>query len=710
MATNIVNYDVRVKNSTKIVTQFNTINTTINQTVVAADKLNKSIKQTKSDKLVGVCKKYVELGNAISSVTKVGYEFQSKMADLSAATGSSEEKIKKLSVSSQLLGVTSGLGASKIAESYTTIANCIDTSKMSVKELDEIQKKSIVLSQASGLSLNQCSSSLASNLKSFGVAASESNRFINVLAAGAKASKLDVNVLSDSLSAVGSVANKLGVNVESASGAVGVLNGMNLKGAKAGDELGAILSTMSDKLGTDFSNVSMADALDSLGPKVNDISYLTSVFGEEHAKTAQYLIQNSQAVDELTNKVTQSSVATDQAAIKTQTWAHRQEIFQAGIDGVKTVLTNLTGGCGAFANMIAQTAGEVENVISIVSGVKDVFGTVKSFFSSFGKSSDDVNKNKLSVKSYSKEMKKLSKSVGGNQRKFGSLMTKMKGFGKGLKAKSLGRITKKMKSMRKAIVGIAKAQKLKQLWDGIAAAKAKVMAVSQMVMNASMWACPVTWIVVGIIALVAVIYLLMTKVSGLSTLWSAAVNFMKHCFLGYICVIKLGFVTFLNGFMMGIDKLRIGWIKFKMAMGWGNQEENEKSLADLEANIEKRKKCIKEAANDVNEHAKAAYDSKNMVHLGWKKDESEEKEGSKVTSNGSEADTQTESISNQTIQTSSQKIVSGGNDDKKKQININLNSLVDKIIFNGTLEEKAQDLEEQVTRIIHRVLLEANRI
>ena len=63
--------------------------------------------------------------------------------------------------------------------------------------------------------------------------------------------------------------------------------------------------------------------------------------------------------------------------------------------------------------------------------------------------------------------------------------------------------------------------------DGIAAGAARVWAAAQWVMNASLWASPVTWIVVGIIALIAVIVLIATKTDWFSKAWNASWSWIK---------------------------------------------------------------------------------------------------------------------------------------------------------------------------------------
>lgn len=63
--------------------------------------------------------------------------------------------------------------------------------------------------------------------------------------------------------------------------------------------------------------------------------------------------------------------------------------------------------------------------------------------------------------------------------------------------------------------------------DKVAAAGARMWAAAQWVMNASLWASPITWIVVGIIALVAVIVLIAVKTDWFSRAWRASWSWIK---------------------------------------------------------------------------------------------------------------------------------------------------------------------------------------
>ena len=63
--------------------------------------------------------------------------------------------------------------------------------------------------------------------------------------------------------------------------------------------------------------------------------------------------------------------------------------------------------------------------------------------------------------------------------------------------------------------------------DKVAAGAARVWSAAQWLMNASLWASPVTWIVVGILLLIGVIILIATKTTWFQRAWKAAWGWIK---------------------------------------------------------------------------------------------------------------------------------------------------------------------------------------
>ncbi|HEY9414339.1 MAG TPA: hypothetical protein VIQ30_06245, partial [Pseudonocardia sp.] len=63
--------------------------------------------------------------------------------------------------------------------------------------------------------------------------------------------------------------------------------------------------------------------------------------------------------------------------------------------------------------------------------------------------------------------------------------------------------------------------------DKVAAGAARVWSAAQWLMNASLWASPVTWIVIGILLLIAVIVLIATKTDWFQRAWRASWKWIK---------------------------------------------------------------------------------------------------------------------------------------------------------------------------------------
>ena len=148
--------------------------------------------------------------------------------------------------------------------------------------------------------------------------------------------------------------------------------------------------------------------------------------------------------------------------------------------------------------------------------------------------------------------------------------------------------------------------KVMALWAGIVTTAKWAWAAAQGALSASMWACPITWIVAGVIALIAVIAYLCYKIEGWGSLWEGVVGFMKYTFYAYVDGVKLYFSTLINGIMIGLDKIKLGWYKFKEACGIGNSEENKAAIAAINADVEARQKAIVDGAKSVVDNARKA--------------------------------------------------------------------------------------------------------
>ncbi|MDR0266386.1 MAG: hypothetical protein LBJ04_24450 [Sphingobacterium sp.] len=233
---------------------------------------------------------------------------------------------------------------------------------------------------------------------------------------------------------------------------------------------------------------------------------------------------------------------------------------------------------------------------------------------------------------------------------------------------------------------------------------------AQWLLNAALTMNPIGLVIATIIALIAVIGYVAYKTDGWGKQWESIVNFMKYTFMAYVESVKLYFSTLVNGIMMGIDKIKLGWYKFKEAVGMGDSEENKAFINQLNQDIEDRKNAIVGGAEKVAEYAQKAKDSLKW-ELSWN---SERSLGDMVGGLKAKLGIGT----NDQLQN----MVGGGNDATKlgdgkatndaiatggtrnSTVNIKFNDMVGSMIFQGDFSEKKGEFEREVTAIFARML------
>ncbi|MEG1649954.1 MAG: phage tail tape measure protein, partial [Rikenellaceae bacterium] len=353
-----------------------------------------------------------KMGAAVTQITTPFIEFEQSMADLSAITGIAGSELAALGKIAREVGISSGLGATGAVDAFKLLASQIDVSKIGMGGLIELQNKTITLAQASGMSLTDAANSMAGTINQFGLEASEASRVINVLAAGSKYGAAEIPELAMSFKVVGAAANAAGLSVEQTAGAIEVLSKNNLKGAEAGTALRNIMLKMQTSMGIDFRNTTLTEALDKLRPKLRDATYLSSLFGMENVAAAQFLITNADAVKEMTDRVTNTSVATEQAAISTDTWSHRLKIQTAYINDTFMTITenskgilnflqlgsNLSNIFLSFSPLLSAIGSGFKAVGAGLSGVNNVLKATKAL--TIAMRAGDMIKYAEAVKSY----------------------------------------------------------------------------------------------------------------------------------------------------------------------------------------------------------------------------------------------------------------------------------------------------------------------
>lgn len=313
------------------------------------------------------------VADGLKSLATPAIQFEQSMHDLSAITGSVGDELEELTKAAREVGAESGLGASESARAFSVLAGQID---VPIESLKTLQKQTILLAQAGALPLEEAANAVAGTINQFGLEADEASRVVNVLAAASRAGGAEVTDISESFKVAGAAAASAGVSVEETAGALEILAQNNTKGSEAGIALRNMLVSMQAQLGIDISKTGFAGGLDiirkdlsSMGSQVERTTYLAKVFGRQNIVAAQYLLDNADAVRDMTKAVTGTQSAQEQAAIRTNTWAHKIEVARAKIADLSITITNATGGLLPFGALLTEQLVPLAQIVPLISGI-----------------------------------------------------------------------------------------------------------------------------------------------------------------------------------------------------------------------------------------------------------------------------------------------------------------------------------------------------
>ena len=137
------------------------------------------------------------------------------------------------------------------------------------------------------------------------------------------------------------------------------------------------------------------------------------------------------------------------------------------------------------------------------------------------------------------------------------------------------------------------------IWQGIVAGATAVWTGAQWLLNAALAANPVGLIIAGIVLLIALIGYVVYKTDGWGKAWKHTVNGAKLLWQTYVSYVKAQWDTLVNGLMIGINKVQVGWYKFKNAVGLGDENANNSIINQLNEDTENRKEQISKSWGEV---------------------------------------------------------------------------------------------------------------
>lgn len=177
------------------------------------------------------------IGTAATSVAATFEESMSKVEAISGATG---EEMKALTDKAIEMGAKTKFSAKESADAFTYMAMAGWDAEQMIEGISGIMS----LAAADGLDLATTSDIVTDALTAFGLQASDSAHFADVLAQASSSANTNVSLLGESFKYIGPVAGSLGMSVEDVSLALGLMANSGIKGSQAGTALRASLTNL----------------------------------------------------------------------------------------------------------------------------------------------------------------------------------------------------------------------------------------------------------------------------------------------------------------------------------------------------------------------------------------------------------------------------------------------------------------------------------
>ena len=237
--------------------------------------------------------------------------------------------------------------------------------------------------------------------------------------------------------------------------------------------------------------------------------------------------------------------------------------------------------------------------------------------------------------------------------------------------------------------------------------------------NLAFLANPITLIIAGIIALIAIIAYCIVGVSGWGKAWEYTVQGMKYSWEAFVENFQLLWTVAKNTFMVGIDACKLAWYKFKEAVGLGDSTENQAMINKIQNDLQERAKSVTEGykkANEAGEKAKEAFgkawDSLEFKSFKEVKDGLMGKLGMKTESSPAPG---VSPIMGETTATTGEgtktkdNIVSGGT--RQTHINIQIGNVgTDTKVYVSSVREGVENFGEMVKEELLRVVNSINQM
>lgn len=361
-----------------------------------------NFKNKASKAVTDAAKKVAALGVAAVGAfaafsVKSGMDFEAQMSKVQAISGATATEVATLTAKAKEMGAKTKFSATESAQALEYMAMAGWKADQMVSGLPGIMN----LAAASGEDLAEVSDIVTDALTAFGLKASDSAHFADVLAKASSSSNTNVSLMGNTFQYVAPVAGALGYSIEDTAVAIGLMANAGIKGEKAGTALRGALTNLakpSDQVAgyMEALGVSLTDTQGNVKPLSTLMVDLRQKFaGLTDAQKAEYaagiagkeamsgLLAIVNASDTDFNNLTQAIADSDGTAQKMadtmnnnlsgQLTLLKSAVEGAGITFYEAIAGKATGAVTALSNKISQWQSD-GSIDAVAEKVGVVFG------------------------------------------------------------------------------------------------------------------------------------------------------------------------------------------------------------------------------------------------------------------------------------------------------------------------------------------------
>jgi TP901 family phage tail tape measure protein len=258
------------------------------------------------------------IGAAVSDGIGIMRRFEVAMDDLQAIVGLSAEQMGYFRDQSVEFAKRFGETPEAIIEAFKLAGSAKPELLESQEALAAFTEQALTLSKAAKMDLGETISSLTTIMNANGASADETARYINVLAAGSQKGAKEVDFLAKAFEKIGPVGATAGVSIEQQTAVLELLGEKGFNSAEtAGTNFRNILLILQeDTRNLTNGKLDLNKVFENYSGIASNASELTAIFGRENVSAAQAVLLNRERVDQLTEAVTGTNTANEQAIVQ----------------------------------------------------------------------------------------------------------------------------------------------------------------------------------------------------------------------------------------------------------------------------------------------------------------------------------------------------------------------------------------------------------